>query len=212
MSIDSPTAGMPSADAAPTLTRRAAQAFTAYRDGERDWMGELVDLLTPVLWHTARGQRLDRSSAEDVVQTAWIRLVEHADAIQDPQAVLGWLVTTVRREAWRVLRQSGRAVPTDDLPEEPAGPSAARSVDAGTVDPALVAVLHEGQQQLWHHVKALPQRCQALLRVIAFVDRPDYAALSEALGMPVGSIGPTRGRCLAKLRAALLADPTWSPS
>jgi hypothetical protein len=45
--------------------------------------------------------------------------------------------------------------------------------------------------------------------VIAFAERPDYAALSEALGMPVGSIGPTRGRCLAKLRSLLTADPEW---
>jgi RNA polymerase sigma factor (sigma-70 family) len=212
MSIDSPhsryAVGRRRADAHPAR----GPAFTAYQAGDRDRMSELVDLLTPVLWHTARGQRLDTATAEDVVQTAWIRLVEHADAIQDPQAVLGWLVTTVRREAWRLLRQSGRAVPTDEVPEESAGAPVAPSGDGSTIDPALVAVLHEGQQQLWHHVTSLPQRCQALLRVIAFVDRPDYAALSEALGMPVGSIGPTRGRCLAKLRAALLADPTWSAS
>ena len=55
----------------------------------------------------------------------------------------------------------------------------------------------------------LPERCRRLLRVIAFADRPDYAAVAEALGMPVGSIGPTRGRCLAKLRAQLAADPAW---
>ena len=58
----------------------------------------------------------------------------------------------------------------------------------------------------------MSERCQALLRIIAFVDRPDYVAVSQALGMPVGSIGPTRGRCLAKLRAALSGDPTWSAS
>ena len=62
---------------------------------------------------------------------------------------------------------------------------------------------------LWAHFQQLPQNCQALLRVIAFADRPDYAAVSESLGMPVGSIGPTRGRCLAKLRTALANDPAW---
>jgi DNA-directed RNA polymerase specialized sigma24 family protein len=67
----------------------------------------------------------------------------------------------------------------------------------------------ERDRVLWRYFQRLPARCQALLRVVAHVDRPDYAKVSEALGMPVGSIGPTRGRCLAKLRELLLADPMW---
>jgi DNA-directed RNA polymerase specialized sigma24 family protein len=63
--------------------------------------------------------------------------------------------------------------------------------------------------RLWQHIAQLPERCQALLRVIAFADRPDYAAVAKALGMPVGSIGPTRGRCLAKLRLELANDSGW---
>jgi hypothetical protein len=55
----------------------------------------------------------------------------------------------------------------------------------------------------------LPERCQQLLRLVAFSDRPDYQAVSEALDMPIGSIGPTRGRCLAKLRTSLASDPSW---
>ncbi len=191
--------------ASPTLADRAADAFAAYREGDRERMSELVDLLTPVLWHTARGQRLDQSTAEDVIQTAWIRLVESADAIAEPQAVLAWLITTVRREAWRVLKKSGRAIPTDEIPDG--------EVDGipTPLDPAAEAVLREDQRSLWRSVSRLSERCQALLRIIAFVDRPDYAAVSTALGMPVGSIGPTRGRCLAKLRSLLTADPNWSP-
>ncbi len=191
--------------ASPTLADRAADAFAAYREGDRERMSELVDLLTPVLWHTARGQRLDQTTAEDVIQTAWIRLVERADAIAEPQAVLAWLITTVRREAWRVLKKSGRAIPTDEIPDG--------EVDGipTPLDPAAEAVLREDQRSLWRSVSRLSERCQALLRIIAFVDRPDYAAVSTALGMPVGSIGPTRGRCLAKLRSLLTADPNWSP-
>lgn len=195
----------PEPAAAPaTLAARAAEAFAAYQGGNRDRMGELVDLLTPVLWHTARAQRLDQPTAEDVIQTAWIRLVEHAEAIQQPQAVLAWLITTVRREAWRLQKRDGRTVLTDEVPE-PTEPNARTELD-----PAVSAVLHEGERTLWRHIGMLSERCQALLRIIAFVDRPDYAEVSQALGMPVGSIGPTRGRCLAKLRAALVADQSWS--
>lgn len=191
----------------PTLADRAAGAFAAYRDGDRERMGELVDLLTPVLWHTARAQRLDQATAEDVIQTAWIRLVEHTDSIAEPQAVLAWLITTVRREAWRVLRRDGRTIPTDDVPAEEVGGGM-----PSQLDPAAEAMLREDQRALWRSVRRLSERCQALLRIIAFVDRPDYGAVSDALGMPVGSIGPTRGRCLAKLRALLSTDPSWSTS
>ena len=180
------------------LAVRAGAAFEAYRDGDRQRMDALVDLLTPVLWHTARGQGLDAASASDVVQTAWLRLVENADRISDPRAVLGWLVTTVRRESWRVVKAHGREV--GEIPAE---------VVSDTPDPATTSVLAERDGALWKHFATLSPRCQALLRVIAFSDRPDYAAVSQALGMPVGSIGPTRGRCLAKLREALGTDPAW---
>ena len=63
---------------------------------------------------------------------------------------------------------------------------------------------------LWRHLQQLPERCRELLRIVAMVDRPDYDDVSAALDMPRGSIGPTRGRCLSKLRALLTADPAWS--
>jgi DNA-directed RNA polymerase specialized sigma24 family protein len=63
---------------------------------------------------------------------------------------------------------------------------------------------------LWRHLQRLPERCRELLRIVAMVDRPDYDDVAAALGMPRGSIGPTRGRCLSKLRAMLIADPAWS--
>ena len=184
-----------------TLASRAATLFRAYRGGDEAAMGELVALLTPILWHTVRAQRLDRESAEDVVQSTWLALVRGADSIADPQALLQWLIVTAKRESWRVAKRSDRVEPRDfddddvvtphrDLPEE--------------------RVLRtDGDSRLWEHIAQLPERCQALLRVIAFADRPDYAAVAKALGMPVGSIGPTRGRCLAKLRLQLATDPAW---
>ena len=186
-----------------TLASRAAAAFRGYRAGDETRLEQLVELLTPILWHTARAQRLDREMAEDVVQATWLALVRSADSIADAQAVLQWLIVTTRREAWRAVKKIDRvdvrelddneiSVPARDLPED-------------------VVLRSDTHSRLWQHVAQLSERCRALLRVIAFADRPDYASVAEALGMPVGSIGPTRGRCLAKLRQLLGADPQWEP-
>jgi len=184
-----------------TLASRAAALFSAYRAGEEAKMGELVALLTPILWHTLRAQRLDRESCEDVLQTSWLALVRSAESISDPQAVLQWLIVSARREAWRVVRRSDRIEPRDFHADDVVSPAAD--------SPEELVQRSEGETRLWHHIAALPERCQALLRVIAFADRPDYADIARSLGMPVGSIGPTRGRCLAKLRLQLANDPGW---
>ncbi|MCE0487126.1 RNA polymerase sigma factor [Ornithinimicrobium sediminis] len=194
-----------------SMTDRAAEAFRDYQEGAAERMADLVDLLTPTLWHVARACRLDRQSAEDVVQVAWMRLVEHADGIEESQAIVAWLVTTVRRESWRVSKQAQRTRPDDfeddldPLQETLVGPRQAP-------DPAEVATLEDRRRRLWEHIATLTPRCQQLLRIICFAESPNYAAISQDLGMPVGSIGPTRGRCLATLRKALLSDPHWSAS
>lgn len=194
----------PAEGATVPLTVRAARAFAAYVSGDTDLMSDLVDDLTPLLWHIARGQGLGRESAEDVVQQTWLRLLESAHRIEDPQSVVKWLMTTTRREAWRVARSARlvehRADPTDRFAErdEPTEPAVLETV-----------IVAQEQDVLWRHVATLSERCRYLLRVIAFAERPDYAAIADALGMPVGSIGPTRGRCLAALRAALLTDPAY---
>lgn len=185
------------------LTVRAARAFAAYADGDTSLMSDLVDELTPLLWHVARGQGLTRESAEDVVQQTWLRLVEHAAEIHDPQSVVKWLMTTTRREAWR----SSRAVRAVDSHPDPEQLDDLTDVPSEPVPEAVIAASEHAV--LWRHVAQLSERCRHLLRVIAFADRPDYATIAEALGMPVGSIGPTRGRCLATLRAALLHDPAY---
>jgi DNA-directed RNA polymerase specialized sigma24 family protein len=115
--------------------------------------------------------------------------------------VLQWLIVSARREAWRTTRRADRTEARefrdDDIVSEPGSA------------PEQVVLGADRQVRLWGHISRLPQRCRELLRVIAFADRPDYASIAESLGMPVGSIGPTRGRCLGKLRAQLAADPGW---
>ena len=137
------------------------------------------------------------------MQNTWLKLVEHATSIADPQSVLKWLTTTTKRDAWHLVARSHR--------EEPAARDDVRDVEPDATSPSPeVAVLAEADHRLvWDHFHKLPERCRTLLRAIAFADRPDYAGVAEALGMPIGSIGPTRGRCLAKLRASLTSDPRW---
>jgi RNA polymerase sigma factor (sigma-70 family) len=185
------------------LASRSGRLFAAYRAGDEAKMADLVRVLTPILWHTVRGVRLDSATAEDVLQTVWLTLVRKADTISEPQAVLQWMVVTARREAWRVAKAGTRVRP-EDL-DAATGQDQAASEES-VEDDVLAA---DTRTRLWRHIQRLPERCQALLRVIAFADRPDYAEIARALSMPQGSIGPTRGRCLAKLRVALAADPAW---
>lgn len=183
------------------LCDRAAALFTQWRDGRPEALEELVRLLTPMLWHTVRAYRLDTPTAEDVVQGAWLALVRKQDGVEDPQAVVRWLTVTARREAWRVSRRQQRQEPVEEEVLQ-----ARSSVEPSPED---VVVRNHRDEALWKAVGSLPERCQRLLRVVAFADRPDYEQLSRDLGMPVGSIGPTRGRCLNKLRAALTALGDW---
>jgi RNA polymerase sigma factor (sigma-70 family) len=170
--------------------------FQRWRDGDPAAMDDLVTLLSPVLWQVVRGCGLDREASEDVVQTTWLALVRSRDSIAESRAVSGWLCTAARREAWRVSRLGTRQSPTDDdvldrhLPDEPA--------------PEQQVVLDDENARLWDCLKKLPERCQRLLRIVAAAPRPDYSAIASDLGMPVGSIGPTRGRCLEKLRLELV--------
>jgi DNA-directed RNA polymerase specialized sigma24 family protein len=90
-----------------SLGAQAAIAFDAYRDGDREQLRQLVALLTPLLWHTARSQRAPKEVAEDAIQTAWLRLVDAADSIVDPKGVVSWLVITVKRETWRARDHLG---------------------------------------------------------------------------------------------------------
>lgn len=186
----------------PDRGARLADLTRAAREGSEDALGQIVTELSPLVWQVARAAGLAASDAEDVLQTVWMRLVAHLNDIHDSTALAGWLITTTRREAWRVRAAGRRLLPADQdlftgLPD--GGPGAEEQV-----------MLDDNQRALWAAIGRLSNRCQALLRIVAFAPRPDYAAVATELGMPVGSIGPTRGRCLAKLRALLASDPAWS--
>jgi RNA polymerase sigma factor (sigma-70 family) len=160
---------------------------------QRAWT-TLVERYESLLWAVARSHRLDDSSASDVVQTTWLRLVEHLDGLRNPEALAGWLATTARNECLRVLRHQSRQVPTEDdrMPVDSVPP----------VDDARL-LERERDALLWRAFATLPARCQALLRMLATDPAPTYEEIGDALGMAVGSIGPTRGRCLEHLRTAM---------
>ena len=183
-----------STDAGPPWSA-AADAFLRWRDGDSQGLEDLVRLLSPVLWQVARATGLDRESAEDVVQTTWIALVDHADSITSPQGIAAWLCTSARREAWRAGRKATRERPVEDqvlaygLPIQES--------------PERQVLLDDEAQVLRTCLKKLPDRCQKLLRIVAAGPRPNYNDVARVLEMPVGSIGPTRARCLDKLRHQL---------
>ena len=176
----------------------AGSAFRRWRDGDQRALDDLVRLMSPVLWHVVRATGLDREPAEDVVQSTWLALVRSAERISDPQAVSGWLCTTARREAWRIRKQSTRSTPVEDEALEFRLPN--------QESPESAVVLNDEQRLLWGCLARLSERCQRLLRIVATEQRPDYTRIAADLQMPVGSIGPTRGRCLDKLRAELTRD------
>jgi len=171
------------------------------RAGDRESLRELVRALNPVLWRVARGQGLAAEDAADVVQTSWLELLRRLDEIRTPRAVTAWLITTTRREAWRRRQRSRRDVPDGGAAMETA-------VDPAP-SPGERLIADERDRVLWTHFERLSGRCRDLLRIVAQVERPDYTVIAAAFGMPHGSIGPTRSRCLAKLRGMLLADPAW---
>ncbi|MEV6824065.1 sigma-70 family RNA polymerase sigma factor [Amycolatopsis sp. NPDC051102] len=179
---------------------RVAAVFTAARAGDRGAFDELIGLLTPLLWHVARAQGLDRDRSGDVVQDVWLRLLDSLEEIRSPVALTGWLVTVTKRQAWRAQARYRAEQPVDER-----GFSAREDAAPG---PEHHVLTEDRRARLWEAVDRLPERCRRLLRIVAFVPRPDYDQVSAALGMKKGSIGPTRGRCLSRLRS-LLADGDW---
>jgi RNA polymerase sigma factor (sigma-70 family) len=163
------------------------------------WRG-LVARFSGLVWAIARAHRLANADAADVFQTTWLRLAEHIGRIEHPDRVGAWIATAARRECLQSLRSSAKVVLTDDaerLDLTPAG--------GNPTEDAVLAAEQEKEDAdraaaLWRAFSRLPSRCRELLRVLMASPPPSYAEVAAALGLPLGSIGPTRARCLARLR------------
>lgn len=182
-----------------------AELVAAAVKGDSDAWSQLVTRYARLVWSVARGFRLGQAEAADVSQTVWLRLIENLSSVRDPDRLAGWLVTTTRRECLRTLKAAGREIPDDEAVNEAPAERAP--------SPEAMLLKDEDQRQLWHAMSTLTERCQRLLRLLAYNPDLSYADVSATLAVPIGSIGPTRGRCLTSLRTALdqLGDGTTRP-
>lgn len=156
----------------------------------RAW-NALVDRFAGLVWSIARAHHLGQADAADVSQVVWLRLVENLGRIREPGSVGAWIASVARHECLRVIRKAGREVPVvSDIFEVP-----------GTDDVDVALLIGEHGAALSRALDRLPSRCRTLMRVLMADPRPSYEEIAAALDIPIGSIGPTRQRCLDRLRA-----------
>jgi RNA polymerase sigma factor (sigma-70 family) len=180
------------------LVQRAAQ-------GDRGAWERLVDKYARLIWAITRDFKLGESDAADVAQATWLRLLEHIDRIEYPDRVGSWIAATARNECLRSLAARKRVVLAHDEVTLGSVPSSDAAVDEGLLAAERAEVVREA-------VSRLPHRWQQLMELLMADPPVSYVEISDRLDLPVGSIGPTRRRCLARLQVLLAsstADPTW---
>lgn len=169
------------------------ELLTSAAAGDQAAWNALVDRFGQMVWSVARSFRLDDATAKDVSQTVWLRLVENLDKIGDPERLPGWLATTCRREALRVVNLQGRAIPSEfeyDLEDEA---------------PSMETILIEDEEvrEVVAAFHTLSDDCQQLLRLLTAEPALSYEEISEVIDRPVGSLGPTRARCIERLKSSM---------
>jgi RNA polymerase sigma factor (sigma-70 family) len=167
--------------------------LTRAQTGDQQAWNALVERYASLVWSICRRYELGGADASDAGQNVWLRLVDQNGNIRDPAALPGWLATTTRRECIRVLRARGSPAS--------AGVLDAENIPGEQTDLAEQELLiAERRAALRAAFTDLPPGCQRLIAML-FEDPPvPYAKISVELGIPIGSIGPTRSRCLDKLR------------
>ncbi|MGH3178425.1 MAG: RNA polymerase sigma factor [Streptosporangiaceae bacterium] len=178
----------------------------AMHGDEQAW-DALVERYAPLVWSICRRYRLSDADVHDVSQSVWLGLVNHLGKLRDPGALPGWLATTTRRQcgkARHAAQAAGNVLDTGDIPDEQA-----RMAE----QELLVAERHATLREA---VTRLSPNCQRLIAILIEDPPVPYAQISARLGIPVGSIGPCRGRCLDKLRRnpaiAALIDADTDPA
>ena len=190
------------ASLSPELEKDPREPAQRVRDASRGDAGAwsaLVDRFAPLVWSIARGYRLRDQDAADVSQMTWLRLAEHIGRLREPERVGAWLATTAGRESLAVIRRRKWLVPMEEtsLNETPNG---------DVSDQPAESMLRAAESaELWSAFSELAPRSQLLLRLLFADPQPSYQEIAALTGMPLGSIGPTRARCLQELRERLQA-------
>ena len=181
-------------DAEPLCDNSVVTLVLRARDGDERAWAALVERYAPLIWSLCRRYRLDATDTADVGQTVWLLLVNQLGKIREPAALAGWLATTTRRECARVLNRA-------QMPHVARHEPDAENIPDGeteTIEQGLLAA--ERHAALRDAFTQLPPRDQRLIALLIEDPPVPYAEISTKLGIPVGSIGPNRRRCLDKLR------------
>jgi RNA polymerase sigma factor (sigma-70 family) len=172
---------------------RIERMVAAAGRGDQSAWSAIVARFRGRVMRVARSHGLNTHQADDVAQETWLRLYRNLERVRDPLALGAWVDTTARRECLRALRGTRREELTDaELGVEREAPETDER-------------LEERRAALARALAGLPARQRALMECLLAESEPSYADAAAALGIPIGSIGPTRGRCVEKLRVELLA-------
>jgi RNA polymerase sigma factor (sigma-70 family) len=169
-----------------------ATLVAAARDGDPAAWRALLERYDGLILAVCRAHGLSAADVADVRQTTWLRAVERFDRLRDPHRVNGWLATVARNECLRLLRLAARVEPfgEGDVPPH---------ADVSDMPEARV-LASERDSAVHAALSRLPERDRALIELLYSEPAPPYADIGRKLRMPVGSIGPTRSRVLARLR------------
>lgn len=173
------------------VTDDLVELVTGAREGDEGAWAALVEQFAGLVWHVIRGFRLPNAVAEDIYQTTWLRLAENLDRVRQPESVGGWLARTARNECFRAVKVNGREILRDDLEIDLSDHRV--EIEKGVDDEVRDKIL-------WDAFGRLSESCQRLLRLLIADPPVPYERVGELMNMSIGSIGPTRARCLAKLR------------
>jgi RNA polymerase sigma factor (sigma-70 family) len=180
--------------------KQQAELITSAVGGDQAAWSQLVDNFSGLVWSLLRSHNMYGAEASDIFQTVWLRCVEHLAGLRDPSMLAAWLATTTRRECYRVTRKRERVGSNADLPE---------FADPAWRDPSETVIASEQLTAFRAGMTRLGSACQELLRLLCLDPPVSYDELSEMLDIPKGSIGPTRQRCLERLRR-IIDEPALS--
>ncbi len=172
-----------------------AELLLAASQGDQSSWDALFKQFSPLVRSVVASYRLDHETAADVCQTVWMRVFEHADRIRQPERLGAWMATTARNESLRCIKRLQRARPAGELEEE---------VDATAPSPDELAIDDETLRDALTAFDKLPEDSQKLMRLLVASPPLPYSEIAAKIGRPVGSIGPTRSRCIEALKSHMV--------